>query len=127
LEVFDGKVEIVVHSPDPAGNVVDQSFALSGQPLNEATGAVVESVDGGAVLVVPPGAKPVIPTAPDRRVTGRGGLVFLSYQHVPRTEAERPKDADPRDPGPLPLELEMLSRPYVVHLNQDTSEPTELR
>ena len=124
LEVFNGKVEIVVHSPDPAGNIVEQTSEVSVQTLNAATGAVVESVDQGAALVIPPGARPVIPGQPQRQVTGRNDLVFFQYVHVPRDPKAVPKS--PRDPGPLPLELEMLSRPYRVELNQDTEEPLEL-
>ncbi len=124
LEVFNGKVEIVVYSPDPAGNVVEQTAEIAAQPLNTATGAVVESVDQGAALVIPPGAKPVIPSQPQRQVADRGGLVFLRYEHIPR-DPKAPKES-PRDPDPLPLELEMVSKPYRVELNQDVQEPMEL-
>ena len=63
----------------------------------------------GAALVIPPGAKPVIPSQPQRRIADRGGLVFLRYEHIPRDPKE-PK-TDPKAPDPLPLEMEMVSRP----------------
>ncbi len=125
LEVFNGKVEIIVHSPDPAGNVVEQTAEISVQPLDTATGAVVESVDQGAALIIPPGAKPVIPSQPKRQVRDRGNLVFLRYERIPR-DPRAPKES-PKDPDPLPLELEMVSKPYRVEINQDVEEPMELR
>ncbi len=83
-EVFNGKVEVIVYSPDPVGNVVSSSAPISAQAISSATGGSVESGDGLVQLVIPPGVRPTVPKGPkEQRVTGKDDVYFVSYAYIP--------------------------------------------
>ncbi|RCK79415.1 MAG: Fibronectin type 3 domain protein [Candidatus Ozemobacter sibiricus] len=131
LRQFDGRVEIVVHSPDPAGNEVQQLTSLEAKPVAVETGGRVESADQLVQLEIPAGLVPVVPKGPGefQRVGGYQNLFFIRYENIP----DRPRPAaatapvDPREPDPLPPSLEVIGTPYRIELNVNTEKPLSLK
>ncbi len=175
-EVFNGKVEVVVHSPDPVGNVVSSSTTMSMQTVSSDTGGAVESVDGQVQLVIPPGVQPTVPGKKEQKVVNKDNVFFVNYAYIPTKQKRRiqlpctvtdlaqtletvrevldamgakdPLSEDrireiaenlgkeieiasgPRrttDVDPLPPEVEVVGKPYVVQINHPPTEPMELK
>ena len=129
-EFFNGRVEVIVHSPDPEGNVVEEKTEVEFKQISTATGGAVESVDQQVQLVIPPGMEPVIPKGPnDRpRVGGYENLFFIQYANIPDKKPtiepgrkRRRDEVDPVRPG-----LEVVGVPYRIEMNQPPEEPLEL-
>ncbi|MFO1528525.1 MAG: hypothetical protein U1F77_02045 [Kiritimatiellia bacterium] len=128
---FNGKVEVIVHSPDPEGNVVEEKTELEMKQIAAATGGAVSSADEQVQLIIPPGLQPVIPEGPGqgKRVGGYDNIFFIKYANIPKEkpavvegEKRRREDVDPLPPG-----LEIIGVPYVIEMNQPPEEPLELK
>jgi len=130
-EFFNGRVEVVVHSPDPEGNIVEAKTEVEMKKISSATGGEVESVDQGVKLVIPPGLEPVIPKGPKevKRVRGYEHLFFIQYANIPdkKPSVEEGKKRTRDQVDPLPPGLEVVGRPYVIQMNLPPEEPIELR
>ncbi|HNV70945.1 MAG TPA: hypothetical protein PKO06_14685, partial [Candidatus Ozemobacteraceae bacterium] len=131
LRQFNGTVEIVVHSPDPAGNKVEQITSIETKQIPVETGGDIQSADQKVTLEVPAGMVPVIPKGPNdfQRVGGYQNLFFIRHENIPTkpVESTASAPADPREPDPLPPSLEVIGTPYRVELNVNTEKPMELR
>jgi fibronectin type 3 domain-containing protein len=136
VDAFNGRVEIIVHSPDPEGNIVDSTTTVDSVKVSSDTGGTVTSIDNSVTLEIPPGLEPVIPLGPKKhkRIDGYDKLFFISYANIPTeksnvttTEANgEGKELDRNALDPLPPGLEVLSRPYTINLNVAPSEPIAL-
>ena len=128
---FNGRVEVIVHSPDPEGNMVEAVTEVEMKKINASTGGEVESVDEQVQLVIPPGLEPVIPKGPKekKRVGGYENLFFIQYANIP-TEKPTVVEGEKRkrdEVDPLPPGLEVVGRPYVIQMNIPPEEPLELQ
>jgi len=129
--LFNGKVEIVVHSPDPDGNIVEEKTETEYKKIATATGGEVESADEQVQLVIPPGVEPVIPKGPNetKRIGGYENLFFIQYANIPdkkpKTEPGERRRRDQVDP--IPPGLEVVGVPYRIELNQPPEEPLQLK
>ncbi len=131
LQQFNGTVEIIVHSPDPAGNKVEQITSIETRQIPVETGGDIQSVDQKVTLEVPAGMVPVIPKGPNefQRVGGYQNLFFIRHENIPAkpVESTASAPADPKEPDPLPPTLEVVGTPYRIELNVNTEKPMELR
>ncbi len=129
LEVFDGTVEVVVHSPDPKGNLVETRVELPRvRRVPPETGGTVTSADERVSIDIPPDLEVRVSKGPgdERKVEGFDGLFLLRYQKLP--EADSPPEArEPFAPAPLPLGYELVSAPIRVELNQAPEEPMMMK
>ncbi|NQT51744.1 hypothetical protein HQ576_06830, partial [bacterium] len=130
-EFFNGRVEVIVHSPDPEGNMVEEKTEVEMKKISTATGGEVSSTDAMVQLIIPPGLKPVIPKGPNEstRVGGYENLFFVQYANIPNKKPEV-KEGEKRRPDqvdPLPPGLEVVGKPYVIHMNNAPEAPLELR
>ncbi|NQT85169.1 fibronectin type III domain-containing protein, partial [bacterium] len=125
---FNGRVEVIVHSPDPEGNRVEEKTEVEYKKIATATGGEVESADAQVQLVIPPG---IIPQGPNegKRIGGYENLFFIQYANIPdkkpTTEPgkkRRRDEVDPIRPG-----LEVIGVPYRIEMNQPPEEPIELK
>lgn len=131
LQQFNGTVEIVVHSPDPAGNEVEQITSIETKQIPVDQGGVVQTPDQLVQLDIPAGIVPVVPKGPGefQRVGGYQNLFFIRYENIPDTPrpAGASAPADPREPDPLPPSLEVVGTPYRIELNVNTEKPLEMK
>jgi len=131
VEAFNGRVEVIVHSPDPAGNIVDTTTTFEGATVNPATGGTVSSSDESVTLEIPPGLEPVVPAGPGKvkRIGDYENLFFITYANIPTTETPPTTGTVPgrNDLSPLPPGLEVVSKPYTVNINYPPTEPLMLK
>ncbi len=130
-QYFNGRVEVVVNSPDPAQNIVEQRTEIRAKRIDAATGGTFGSADGQVEFVIPPGLKPEIPEGPDTkpRVSGYEDLFFIQYANIPDEKPETPP-GEPRhrdQVDPLPPGLAIVGRPYTIQMNVAPEKPLQLR
>jgi len=125
-KVFNGHVNIVVHSPDPSGNIVKEDVEVKGKFISEQTGGAVESNDEMCKLVIPKNVKPVVVKGKKEiEVTGRDLMYFVTYTYIPE---KQPKENFSRYKiSPIPPELEVVGKPYTIHVNMPPEEPLILK
>ena len=131
VEAFNGTVKVVVHSPDPEGNIVERSTTIEGKTVTPENGGTVQSLDESVTLEIPPGLEPVVPLGPNKvkRIDGYDKLFFITYANIPKEKSKIATGTVPgrNDLDPLPPGLEVVSRPYTVNINVPPSEPLSLK
>jgi fibronectin type 3 domain-containing protein len=130
-EFFNGRVEVIVHSPDPEGNIVEEKTEVEMKKIAASAGGEVASADEQVQLVIPPGLKPVIPKGPNevKRVDGYEHLFFIQYANIPDKKPVIPEGEKRRrdQVDPIPPGLEVVGRPYVIQMNLPPEEPLQLK